>query len=132
MARKTRSIWWLLLLSSCLGYQVEPYLELAHRDEQFTAPGGADGYEGQMYTLGMRYVPPVRLDEMQLVSLAPRPTNTPVPVVVEQVGDDLPSEVINNTLEKATYAGAACLLALAVVIYVWRRRPKTKPEKSNG
>lgn len=119
------------LLLSCAGYQAEPFAALQYRDEGFSPPGGADTYDGWTYQIGMRYVPPVRLDDVQLLSLVPKVPTTPVPVVVEQPkGEDgLPDEVINSTLENATYAGAASLLALAVVIWVWRRKPRKVDSK---
>jgi len=56
-----RALVLLVLLSSCVDYQVEPYAEYQMRDEDFVNSYEGTDYGGSTYSVGVRYVPPTRI-----------------------------------------------------------------------
>ena len=114
----------LLLLAACQGYQTEPYAEVQLRDEHFADPNNT--YEGETFMVGVRYVPPMRLQESQLTRLehAMRPqTVGGQPIVIDHKDDsgDL-KDLVEAGSNVSTWAAVGGLLAIALIIFVWRRK----------
>jgi len=81
----------LLLLGSCQGHQLEPYVEYRYRDESFTNSVEGTEYGGDQVVIGFRYVPPLRLwgTQFDKLTTAIRGRELPAapPIVIDHKDD---------------------------------------------